>query len=43
MGSCGAQRGMKMGEELLYGKEKSMKLTKSAEVWGIRRKKKDEE
>jgi hypothetical protein len=31
--TAGDKRGMKMGEELLYGKEKSMKLTKSAEVW----------
>jgi hypothetical protein len=42
MAGCGEQRGMKMGEELLYGKEKSMKLTKSAEVWGTGRRKKDE-
>jgi hypothetical protein len=32
MENCGGQREMKMGEELLCGKEKSMKLTKSAEV-----------
>jgi hypothetical protein len=32
MENCGGQREMEMGEELHYGEEKSMKLTKSAEV-----------